>query len=169
MYSRNWRKQLTPQSDLGSMLGNAAGIMLPPNIAAQVNLARREYGFAQVDNEERASALARAKQAKAWTRQLVRRPVLRLPSNNMNFTFDPNNAFPLPPYGTVYPTMQVIDTWGTLSVYGGALLDNNWSGVTVATPPHAALTGTGWTLKLNPGWAMRPGKRKGDLLIAKTG
>jgi hypothetical protein len=168
-YSSNWRKHVTQQSDLGSMLRSVAGIVLPPNIAAQATLAGREYGLTQVDNEERAAALTRTKQAKAWTLQLVRRPVLHLPFDNMQFTFDVNNLFPLPPYGTVYPTMQIIDTWGALTVNGGALLDNNWSGVTVAAPSLARLTGTGWSLKLNPGWAMRPDKRKGDVVIAKAG
>lgn len=136
---------------------------------AQASLAGREYGFTQVDNEERAAALRRAKQAKVWTLQLVRGPVLHLPFDNMKFTFDVNNLFPPPPYGTVYPTTQIIDTWGVLTVSGGTLLDNNWSGVAVAAPSHARLTGRGWTLKLNPGWAMRPDKRKGDLIIAKAG
>lgn len=168
LFSTNWRKQLTPRSDLGEMLAVAADVSLPKDIGTSAKIAGIRYGLAAVDQEERAAAHEREMQASKWTLQLVRGPVLRLPFASMKIEFNPNNLFPLPPYGTVYPTLQVIDLWGTLVVSGGALIDGKWRGVAVSAPSHGELKANGWSLKLNPGWALGPGKRPGDLVVART-
>ena len=46
--------------------------------------------------------------------------------------FNPNEAIPFPPHGTVYPTLTLRDDWGSLVVRnGGALIASDWSTVTV--------------------------------------
>ena len=47
----------------------------------------------------------------------------------------------------------------------GALLAKDFSEVTVslAGADPTALKGDGWTLKLNPGWTLKPGNRTGDM------
>lgn len=86
----------------------------------------------------------------------------------MKIEFNPNNLFALPPYGTVYPTVQIIDVWGVLSVEAGALIDDKWSEVSVVASEYGATAGKGWTLKLNSGWGIHAGKRKGDFVVART-
>ena len=167
-YDNSWRKQLTTRSDLGVMLARAAHVSVPNDITASANAAGGRYGLADVYRQEQGDARQHEKQAKQWIRQLVHGPVLHLAFNEMKIEFNPNNLFPLPPFGTVYPTLQIIDAWGTLSVDGGALIDDRWSSVTVAAPRHGAVTGKGWILKLNDGWMLRPGERPGDFTIAKA-
>lgn len=72
---------------------------------------------------------------------------------------------------TVYPSLQVSDGWGTLTVTGGAVLTREGGlikRVTVAAPvkPDAqSLQGDGWTLELKAGWKLAPGLRKGDYTL----
>lgn len=167
LYSTRWRGHLTADSNLAFMLAAAADISLPTEIGRSAQEAGARYGLAEVDKEERAAAYEHALQATRWTRQLVSGPVLHFRFSRMKLQFNPNNVFPLPPYGTVYPTLQVIDTWGTLKVEHGALIDEKGSGVTVSAPRQGAKNGEGWTLELNPGWSVRPGRRPDDFVIAR--
>ena len=167
-YSRDWRRQLTADSNLAFMLAAAAKTTLPEDIAHSARTVGTRYGLAEVEAQEQVVAAERAAQAVRWTKQLVTGPVLHLKFSRMKLQFNPNNLFPLPPHGTVYPTLQVIDTWGKLSVDGGALIDEKWTGVTVSAPSPGTLTGPGWTLALNPGWKVSPGPRPDEFVIAES-
>ena len=66
-----------------------------------------------------------------------------------------------------YPTATITDVWGVLTVTDGALIDGDWSAVTVTAPENAdALTGDGWSLDLAEGWRIAPGARDGDFVLA---
>jgi hypothetical protein len=100
--------------------------------------------------------------------KLVDGPVLVLPLADSNMQFRPQSLVPLGDLGTVYPTLTLEDTWGTLSVEsGGALLRKKpkIATVSVAGFDPSALRGSGFTLRLKPGWAIQPGTRKGDLIV----
>lgn len=57
---------------------------------------------------------------------------------------------------------------GMLTVNDGAMLDDNFTVVTVAAPANAAtLSGKGWTLELKPGWSIVPDKKLGDFTVEK--
>jgi hypothetical protein len=167
-YSGDWRRHLTADSNLAFMLAAAAKTTLPEDIAHSARTAGERYGLAEIEAQERAAASERDAQAACWTEQLVTGPVLRLKFSRMKLEFNPNNLFPLPPHGTVYPTLQLIDAWGKLTVEDGALIDEKWTAVTVSAPPPGALTGKGWTLELNPGWTLRPGRRPDEFVIAEA-
>jgi len=96
-------------------------------------------------------------------------PVLVLDFRHMKIQFNPRNLLPLPPAGTVYPTLRVTDDWGVLDANDGALLKSDWSAVSVPAPRvpgGRTLQGPGWTLSLNEGWKVVPGARPGDLALA---
>jgi hypothetical protein len=168
-YGGSWRKQLTLRSDLGELLAHAADVAEPVSPMTSATSRGTHYGLARVQREEAATAREQRRQAREWTRQLIAGPLLHLGLDAKQVEFDPRTLFPLPPHGTVFPRLKVIDHWGTLTVDGGALLDEKWSLVTVAAPRDAAaMAGKGWTLQLNPGWAMSPGKRTGDFVVTRT-
>ncbi len=74
---------------------------------------------------------------------------------------------PLEGFGTVYPTMRLVDEWGGLEVErDGALVRAAPPVATVSvtgTGP-SGLSGDGWQLKLNDGWKVRPG----DLVVTRA-
>ncbi|HYF24005.1 MAG TPA: hypothetical protein VD929_11470 [Caulobacteraceae bacterium] len=166
-YEPGWRGRISQASDLGQMLAAAVRPSVPDWKAAGAR-----YGFDQVLAEEAAAAAERDRQAAQWRAKLVDGPVLRLPFGQMQIQFDPGKLFPLQEHGTVYPALRITDAWGVLEVKEGALVDGSWSGVRVVAPSGAAetgqLSGPGWTLKLAPGWRLRPGARAGDFTIAKA-
>lgn len=162
-----WRTALTAQSDLGVVLAAAIGFTASSDTAAAVQAAAARYDGQAVAEDEILAEVERARQRAVWVGRLVDGPVLRLPFQEMRIGFNPGNLVPLPPHGTVYPTLRITDVWGVLEVTDGALLDEDWSAVAVAAPADAsALAGQGWTLQLNPGWRLVPGERAGDYSIA---
>jgi hypothetical protein len=167
-YGSGWRRQLSADSNLAFMLAADAEITLPEDVAGGARAAGARYGLSEVEAQETAAAYERDLQAGRWLKQLVTGPVIHLKFSRMKLEFNPSNLFPLPPYGTVYPTLQVIDTWGTLTVTDGALIDENWSGVTLSAPSPGALSGSGWSLALKPGWELRPGRRRDEFVITEA-
>ena len=87
----------------------------------------------------------------------------------MNMQFDPGNLVPINSLGTVYPNIRIVDDWGVLTVTkGGALMSGDFSRVIVPAPKKIAqpvIDGDGWELRLNPGWSLTPGERKGDFAV----
>ena len=88
----------------------------------------------------------------------------------MQVQFNPNELLPIEGFGTIYPTLRVSDVWGTLTVSRGALLDPSWKHVQVAAPGSPSvrpLQGDGWSLELQPGWELGPGRRQGSYVLRK--
>lgn len=165
-YDVKWRANLNSSDDLGDTLARAANLLPTQNL----RVAEVRYQGSLVRNEENALAAERAKTAARWTARLIDAPALRLPLANPQVVFDPRALFPLPPHGTVYPTLRVMEAWGTLEVSDGALLDDKWSGVQVRAPAQAdERSGDGWKLELKPGWHLSPGSRPGDLIATRDG
>ena len=94
--------------------------------------------------------------------------MLSLPLIKATLDFKPQSLVPLGAAGTVYPTLTVRDTWGTLTVKnGGALVRKQPHQVTVSASAfnQTSLQGPGFSLKLEPGWNIQTGSRKGDLVL----
>jgi hypothetical protein len=88
----------------------------------------------------------------------------------MQMSFDPNTVQPIEGVGTVYPTLRITDAWGTLTVSDGALIDRAFKNVHVTAPADARarpLKEKAWELRLNEGWKLEPGERKGDFRVVK--
>ncbi len=167
-YAPHWRERLKASDDLGTLLERALGAR---RLGGHVDITAAElrYGGEAVFAEEHQLQVTREQAEATWKAALVDGPVLRLPFAQMNFTFDPNKVFPLPGRGTVYPTARISDAWGVLDVGGGgALIDPNFGGVTVAAPAAGTTSGPGWRLELAPGWRLVPGPRPGDFTVEKA-
>ncbi|QDH74882.1 hypothetical protein FKQ52_02655 [Brevundimonas sp. M20] len=156
-----WRRGLKGTDDLGVLLATAMGLTAGETVSADTR-----YGGAAIRMEEALRAEQARVVAAGWTAKLVDGPRLRLPFLSMQIAFDPGKIIALPPHGSVYPTLRVVDAWGVLEVTDGALIDDNWSGVTVVAPASAeAVEGPGWTLRLNDGWLLTAGERDGDFRL----
>ena len=135
---------------------------------AAENLATRYDGAALRKEEEERDALARKKKAE-YRAKLVDGPVLRIPLENMNIEFNPNQLFSLEELGTVYPRLRITDVWGELEVNdGAALVSPEWNAVTVPAPDGEQLQGSGWKLHLKEGYRLLPDKRPGDVTVGKA-
>jgi hypothetical protein len=167
-YRPDWRKAIVQGGSPADLLAAALGVDMDAAPALERRATR--YDGPALLASERVRAEARARQAAAYKARLVTGPVLRLPIKGMRVSFDPRNLMPLGDAGTVYPSIQVIDAWGSIEVDGGALMASDWNQLTVAAPEgevkDGKLHGQGWTLKLAPGWRLAPGPRPGDRTVA---
>ncbi|MDQ8027894.1 MAG: hypothetical protein REJ23_04140 [Brevundimonas sp.] len=159
----DWRQGLKGTDDPGVLLAAALELSAGDEASAE-----GRYGGAAIRTEEARRAEQARVVAAGWTAKLVDGPRLRLPFRSMQIAFDPGKIIALPPHGSVYPTLRVVDVWGVLEVSDGALIDDNWSGVTVVAPASAeAVEGPGWTLRLNAGWRLEAGERAGDFRLVQ--
>lgn len=162
-----WRKDLEEGDDLAEPLALAVSFEPSEDLATAADT--RAGGY---EGEElRATETRRKEEAERRTARLeallITGPVLVLPLQNANLSFDPSNLIPLGDHGTVYPTLRAADAWGVLEVEtpeGGALVATDWTSLRVAAPAELpdgwaeaaeearTLEGEGWRLEVAAGW-----------------
>ncbi len=157
---------------MDALLAEAVQFQTPADLGAAVASFARHYGGAELLSEETARDKENKRRQAEYRAKLVDGPVLHIRFEKMNISFDPNRLFPLDNLGTVYTVLRVSDTWGILELTdGAALLAGNWDAVTVAAPANPSgndITGPGWKLHMNSGYALLPGVRKGDFTVGKA-
>ncbi|MBU0616395.1 MAG: hypothetical protein KKI02_01625 [Planctomycetes bacterium] len=168
----DWRKGLAGEVDFGDLLANALGIALPRDLKAAAAERSAAYDAEQLIAAETERETAGLRRLARHRERFVTGPVLIIPIHSMQFQFDPRDIQPLDDLGRVYPKMKMSDAWGILKMdSGGALIAADWSKVTVPAPGDTnarPLTGDGWTLELNEGWRLVPGKRAGDYIVERS-
>lgn len=156
-----WNQKLNNDSNLTQIFLDAWGTAV-----ADENV----YQGALIREEEEIRAETNRKRALAYKAQLIDQAHVVLPLEKMNISFDPRNIFPLPPYGTVYPTLTVIDNWGKLTVNSEALISEDWKEVRVSLPKYNPqmnlVQGEGWELNLNEDYSLIESD-KGTFTISK--
>ncbi|MHC1652146.1 hypothetical protein ACODUL_02450 [Stenotrophomonas maltophilia] len=165
--SPRWRSELGLHArDLGTQLAEAARIT-PALDEPALGAAAARYDGPALYQAETLREQRRLAQLQHNRTRFVTGPVLRLDLRSMRIQFDPNSLQPLPGSGTVYPTMQLTDVWGSLQVTDGALMQADWKAVFVQAPVPGGplLQGEGWLLRLAPGWSVVAGARPGDYVL----
>ena len=167
----DWRKNLKQEVDLGNILAKAIALELPGDVKAAALKGAQYYGGDELRAAEQAREDRRQKALAGYRARLVDGPVLIIPLRKMQVQLDPNNLVPMEGLGTVYPTARVSDVWGILTASKGALMAPDWTKVTVSVPTlieARKIEGDGWKLELQDGWELKPGDRKGDLVVKKV-
>lgn len=173
----DWRKnELTEYQDVGRLLQRVMTIELPIDLELAAKQRMGKYDGAALEASELSREKARAERLAAYRSLLVDGPVLHIPLQQIQISFNPNNLQPITGLGTAYPNLHISDVWGVLEVSKGALLSSDWQQVTISAPKSpvkpgvgpATLEGDGWTLKLKPGWKIETAKRAGDFEVTKS-
>ncbi len=161
-----WRKRVNAKSDLAAMLAPTVA-----GAAVQVEQRAVVYGGAELRVFESERDVRAKAERDRYRKLLADGPTLTLPNaGKFNYTFNPNGLVPLEGLGTVYPTLQVSDAWGTLDAEQGALLASDFSSVRIAAPVNTSgkhVTGPGWTLDLAAGWQIVPAEKAGSYTLQK--
>jgi hypothetical protein len=171
--SKSWRTGLTPKTDLGQLLAQTYGVQVPaPDKAQAIGRAERYDGreVSAIETEREARHQARVAAAR---KLFVDGPVLALPVGpRFSYTFDPNAVLTLDDKLTLYEgQIQVSDGWGRLKTTEGVLFTRENGRILRVQVPAPAdanerrLTGTGWTLELQPEWQAVPEGRPGDFAV----
>lgn len=153
-----WNRRVTGRTDLTELLLEACGGRLPEQSPAAVRAAGRAYGLDSIAALERGREAERARREAEYRAMFAGRGVLVIALEQAQIGFNPGTLVPLGDRGTVYPSLTVTDSWGSLRVDScGALLDPDWDRVTLTCPVAEAggqVTGRGWSIRLNPGWKL---------------
>ena len=173
--SPDWRKGLKAQDDLGDLLAKAIGAVLPPDLKAAAETRAKAYGGKDLMASEDALFVKKKQETASLRARFVDGPVLILPLREaFSYSFDSTDQVPLEGFGTVYPFVRVVTSWGVLEATNGALLvvkDSVIAGIRLPAPKDASarpLKGDGWTLDVKDGWSVVPGPRPGDLELKRT-
>ncbi|ABF41540.1 hypothetical protein Acid345_2539 [Candidatus Koribacter versatilis Ellin345] len=168
----DWHAKALANEPTDALLAKAVEFREPADLDAAVTVFAMHYGGEELLAQEKARDEETKRRQAEFRAKLVDGPVLRIPLEKMNISFDPNKLFPLDDLGTVYPEMRVTDNWGVLEVANGmALMSKNWDAVTVPAMNKvdgSSLQGPGYTLTLNKGYEVRVGPRKGELMVGKA-
>jgi hypothetical protein len=163
-----WRAKLRTGGHLDQLLQAAMHIRIPAALEATAKARAAAYDDGTLRAAEEKREADRLKRVAAYKALLVDGPVLTLPLKHVNYQFRPGTLVPLDDIGVVYPTLRLTDAWGILEVSeGGALMYKGLvkASVSAVGADAGGLKGAGWTLKLNPGWSVKPGARAGDLVV----
>jgi hypothetical protein len=171
---RPWRVGMKPSTDLGLLLQQRYGIAIHASEAA-ARAAVSRYEGAEIVTIETQQDQRRKQHITEARKKFFDGPVLILSlTQDLNYSYDPNNVVGIDASNTVYPTMRLVDAWGVLTVSNGAWLERDATGhlVRARVPAPADLSarplkGDGWSLELKDGWEVVPGKRRGDVTIKK--
>jgi hypothetical protein len=171
---RPWRVGMKPSTDLGLLLQQRYGIAIHASEAA-ARAAVSRYEGAEIVTIETQQDQRRKQHITEARKKFFDGPVLILSlTQDLNYSYDPNNVIGIDASNTVYPTMRLVDAWGVLTVSNGAWLERDTTGglVRARVPAPADLSarplkGDGWSLELKDGWEVVPGERRGDVTIKK--
>jgi hypothetical protein len=158
--SSDWRRSVTPTSDIAEMAAAAYHIPVSTPTASQGQAIIARYGGATIEREEAARAAEKAALNRTYRSEFVAGATLRLPMTHFNITFNPSDVEQFEDLGSVYHNLTVNAPWGSITVSGGdALISSNFKVLTVAAPPSEAgttLKGKRWILRLSPGARVVP-------------
>jgi hypothetical protein len=171
---RPWRVGMKPSADLGLLLQQRYGITIHASEAA-ARAAVSRYEGAEIVTIETQQDQRRKQHVIEARKKFFDGPVLILSlTQDLNYSYDPNNVIGIDASNTVYPTMRLVDAWGVLTVSNGAWLERDTTGglVRARVPAPADLSarplkGDGWSLELKDGWEVVLGERRGDVTIKK--
>jgi hypothetical protein len=171
-----WRKRIASAGDFGKLVAESYAIaeIKPDRQAAIVAAAR--YEGEEIIAQETRRAKEREEKIAAAQRKFIASPALILPlSKDVQYSFNPNDVMAVDSLNTVYPTMRLVDTWGTLDVSDGAWLVHGTDGslirAQVPAPQSTSgspINGDGWSLSLNEGWKIVAAERAGDFKVANA-
>lgn len=154
-----WRHGLTGGDELAARLG-AALELEPTSLDGEALWERAKlHEGERIRQEEDTRREEQERRRAELTARYVEGPALILPlTDEMRYSFNPRNLEALGEHGTFYPTLEVTDAWGVLTVEGGALMTKSPRTVRVTVPTaqsDQSASGEGWQLTLKAGWKIR--------------
>ncbi len=167
--SKDWRKSIKYDSDLGEMLRYEYNINLSD---LSVEKSKNGYHFDEIYQYEYKRNQEREKITSQYSDKFIRGPILRLNLNHSQVSFNPNNIWELKDHGNVYETAEIIDDFGKIVVTkGGMLISSDWNEAFVPSKniqiSGKNIIGDGWSLKLKEGYMIKKQKH-GCYIIIKV-
>jgi hypothetical protein len=152
-----WNKEIITKDDLTDFMIEQFNIEIPVDLEKTVTRIRGDYPYQSIIEFETERELKHKQVLAELEKKFQVNPVLVVPVVSMNFQFNPGNLIPFKDIGTVYPNLRVSDSWGILTVEQDALIEKDWSKITVSKPTDITdkiIKGDGWKLELDASWKL---------------
>jgi len=119
-YRLGWREQIMHSKvGLAAMLASELHLDLSHMPLDTLTARAARYGGPALMAAETARQAKHDRTIAHYRSILIDGPVLMLPLEHMRVQFDPRNVLSLGKAGTVYPTMRIVDDWGSIDVEQG--------------------------------------------------
>ncbi|HTI08098.1 MAG TPA: hypothetical protein VL832_06065 [Puia sp.] len=158
--SPGWTLKVDSNSDFALLISRAYRFDLPKHpVSEAVAGLEGRYNGESIVRSEKLKEEIRLQMVQQYTELFTQKSVLTIELIKMGINFNPNNLFDLGEYGTVYPTAEVKDNWGKVTVSSTGVLMKDWKVITLPAPEGIRvngrwLTGKGWELLLNEHWEL---------------
>ncbi|HWK04789.1 MAG TPA: hypothetical protein VNS58_14210 [Puia sp.] len=158
--SPGWTLKTDSNSDFPVLISKVYHIDLPKHpVSNSVAVLEKRYNGNAIFKSEKLKEQKRRQTVNQYTDLFTRKPVLTIALIKMGISFNPNTLFDLGEYGTVYPTAEIKDTWGQLTVSSTGVLMKDWKVITLPASEGISINGRGiegkgWKLLLNEHWEM---------------
>jgi len=165
-----WKKSLTANQDLGSMLEVGMKLIIPPAWYEAANLRAKTYNLQQIRRAELERADFLNRRILEYQKRFLIEPHLEIPLSKLPIKEDYANGVDLDGKGLYLQTLVHRDEWGRLVADDGVCLQLEGSKLTLPLPDEISaekVQGPNWVLFLEPGWEIVDGQREGDLLLVK--
>lgn len=167
---KNWNKSISPQTNLTAYFTQAFGIYVPADLRKAVEALSGNYQDKLILQQETEREEKTKKMIAAYQLKFIEQAHFEIQFSQMNVSFDPRNIIPIGDQGTVYPKIRVTDLWGILTVENGALMAAGWDKISITLPTTIEgekITGDGWILELNDGYALQKNEADGNYKLIK--
>lgn len=153
----NWRENISYNTDLGELLKNACDIQETDNLTEAI---KNKYNYVQIHDKEVMIKAEKDKIIADYKSKFTDNLTLTIALDHLSYGFNPNTVQPVPELGTIYPTIEITDTWGNLTVNeGGCLITEDFRKAVVTAEDinikENMITGKGWILDLNEGYSIK--------------
>ncbi len=155
----NWTKLVNSNTNFPSLISKIYGIQIPAKVdSSALAKAEKLYNAQQLIRSETEKEEQRLAIAKSYTELFTKKTLLKIKLIKMGIQFNPNNLLDLGELGTLYPTAEVKDSWGTLTVKEQGMLLKDWQVLYLSmenfSQSDRIIKGNGWEIVLNQGWRM---------------
>lgn len=169
-----WNLKVDNETMLTELFSDTFGMERRILLQSYIRQVADEYDGRRIVEEETRRAASMEEELDRYRELFFDLPHLEIRLEDMKMSFDPRNLIPLDEdEGTVYPTVEISDNWGTLTVSeGGALLRTDWRWVIVSEPLEITgrrVAGEGWVIDLNEGYFVEEATEGVFLLSKKKG
>lgn len=162
LYKKNpeWTLKIDSNANFPDLIESNYQIDLPAKqLDKEISARIDQYDGKAIINSEKLKEEEHQKTLSDYVVKFTKQSVLTIKLIKMNINFNPNNLFDLGEYGTIYPTAEIKDVWGQLTVSEGGVLMKNWSIITLPAGDGISVNGQviegkGWKIILQADWKM---------------
>jgi hypothetical protein len=162
LYEKNpeWSKKIDSSANFPGLIErnyhvDLSGKPLDKEISTRID----RYDGKTIISSEKLKEEAHQQMFSDYVVRFTRHPILTIRLIKMGIGFNPNNLFDLGEYGTLYPTTEIKDVWGELTVLEGGVLMKGWSVISLPAGEGISVNGQviegrGWKITLQDNWQL---------------